>query len=798
MQCVNSTRSRCLVCVRDFNPVWRKKHTCRMCGDVVCSRCSVHKHVDLPLKDNLFRICTWCFLRVRQSPPTLVAVAAVKEIDDDQFLDSDYTRSTEDVDDDQSEDDGMMYNVVEDFVDPDLELLKMREQELEAQVKASRLKVDALEAQIQESERHVNLTTKQQRELAEARALIADLQRQLQEKETAHYTARMTIHEDAFHHRMSLTGSTSSSRRPSSAVAPPLRHPPPPPSAPSATSVNTTSHEEDAARLRRQLAKMTRQMTQAGLNVADDIPYEEAKQRVAEISRRMQEIGSAEVVVLDNPRQQAALRKEYFQLEQDMEKYNTALMVSDEYMAEQAAVAKRWEDRHAVANEAALRTLRSCVPVDMAMLSEKQLTAQLNSPDLARKLKRANVLGLCRMDPSTIQRMHPSLVEGYRVVGLSVLERRALHVVLAAPMAEWKKQAKDELAKRKLAWAVKLRDALVAAMATYDSHLGHATEATHVCNQRHQCPVTLEAKARALYATDLGYPQDAVYYVHEVVQATSSSSPSDPPSQRDDAATEGGTQERLALVKRHYKGNVLQVTQAMGAIEEMNATLLALAAAETALVLQHGKDTERLAALVLSARDAIASMAKRSGICLVGKRDRAKDKVDCRSSVEASVAQMLAAYVDDMRDEMEVHMLCVDPVHKCVAWLQALASLVPDVKARNAAKMIETGEAMAGHSAGVKRTSWKDIKVGATGVHADGKARLRSCPATLPPHKAAGNGVKPGPPLNFLEELKKAKAAKASTPANDMLAKIRARRNSKAESTEQSSSDRTTKFANTA
>ncbi|KAF0775451.1 hypothetical protein AaE_000851, partial [Aphanomyces astaci] len=174
-----------------------------MCGDVVCSRCSVHKHVDLPLKDNLFRICTWCFLRVRQSPPTLVAVAAVKEIDDDQFLDSDYTRSTEDVDDDQSEDDGMMYNVVEDFVDPDLELLKMREQELEAQVKASRLKVDALEAQIQESERHVNLTTKQQRELAEARALIADLQRQLQEKETAHYTARMTIHEDAFHHRMS-------------------------------------------------------------------------------------------------------------------------------------------------------------------------------------------------------------------------------------------------------------------------------------------------------------------------------------------------------------------------------------------------------------------------------------------------------------------------------------------------------------------------------------------------------------------------------------------------------------------
>ncbi|CAK4700951.1 unnamed protein product [Aphanomyces euteiches] len=61
-----STRSKCLVCVREFNPVWRKKHTCRMCGDVVCNRCSMHKRVDLPLRDNLFRICTWCFLRVRQ------------------------------------------------------------------------------------------------------------------------------------------------------------------------------------------------------------------------------------------------------------------------------------------------------------------------------------------------------------------------------------------------------------------------------------------------------------------------------------------------------------------------------------------------------------------------------------------------------------------------------------------------------------------------------------------------------------------------------------------------------------
>ncbi|RHY32810.1 hypothetical protein DYB32_002231 [Aphanomyces invadans] len=765
-----------------------------MCGDVVCSRCSVHKHVDVPLKDNLFRICTWCFLRVRQAPPA-AAVMAVKDIGDSSFLDNDQTRATEDADDVQSEDDdGLMYDVaiVEDFVDPDLELLKMREQELEAQVAESRLKVQSLEAKIQDTERQVHLTAQQQKELADARALIADLQRQLHEKEDAHYTTRMTLHEDSFHHRMTLSGMTSTGRRPSSASAPHHRAAPPPlhSQPPSSTS---TSPDDDAARLRRQLAKMARQMAQAGLHVADDIPYAEAKQRVAEISRRMQVIGSAEVVVHGNPAQQAALRKEYFQLEQDMERYNTALMVSDEYVAEQAALAKQWEDQHAAVNEAALRQLRSCVPVNVTMLSEKQLADQLRSPALARKLKRTNVLALCRADPSTIQRMHPSLVEGYRLVGLSVLERRALHVVLAAPMAEWRKHANDELAKRKLAWATKLRDALVAAVATYDAHIGTSSEASHSCNQRHQCPVVLEAKARALYATDLGYPQEAVYHVQAIVQASAPSSSPSADAIAADAAAKARSQEQLVMVKQHYKGNVLQVTQAMGAIEEMETTLAALAAAEEALVLQHGKDKERLAALVQSARDAIAAIAKRSGICLVGKRDRAKDRVDGRSRVEAAVAHAVTTYVDDMRDEMEVHMLCVDPVHKCVVWLQALATLLQDVKTRNAAKLQSGTEDAPACCVSIKRLSWKDIKAGKSLVQASTRPLPTTSQLSLSPANQAPQPARP--PANFLEELKKAKVAKASTPAHDMLAKIRARRTSKADNPPTNSNGQPTKSA---
>ena len=63
--------------------------------------------------------------------------------------------------------------------------------------------------------------------------------------------------------------------------------------------------------------KLERQLAAAGVVIAEDIPFEEAKRRVAEISKRMQEIGGSDVTDPDKEKE-IKLRQEYFKLEQDM------------------------------------------------------------------------------------------------------------------------------------------------------------------------------------------------------------------------------------------------------------------------------------------------------------------------------------------------------------------------------------------------------------------------------------------------------------------------------------------------
>merc|ERR1712157_139122 len=82
--------------------------------------------------------------------------------------------------------------------------------------------------------------------------------------------------------------------------------------------------KERLMKAERRQKKLERQLAQAGVSAAEDIPYEEAKERIEYITRRMNEIGSSEIVLPDK-QEQKKLREEYFKLEQDMEKYSTAL-----------------------------------------------------------------------------------------------------------------------------------------------------------------------------------------------------------------------------------------------------------------------------------------------------------------------------------------------------------------------------------------------------------------------------------------------------------------------------------------
>eukprot|EP00957_Ditylum_brightwellii_P053363 4044875-Ditylum_brightwellii.AAC.1 len=89
----------------------------------------------------------------------------------------------------------------------------------------------------------------------------------------------------------------------------------------------------------------------------------------------MQEIGSSQVEHPDKEIQ-AALREEYFKLEQDMEKYSTALTLTDEYIAEQEKMERDWEDRIRKDNEEAMKKIRRHMPVDVKNRSEGALATE--------------------------------------------------------------------------------------------------------------------------------------------------------------------------------------------------------------------------------------------------------------------------------------------------------------------------------------------------------------------------------------------------------------------------------------
>ena len=172
----------------------------------------------------------------------------------------------------------------------------------------------------------------------------------------------------------------------------------------------------DQEKMLRRLLKLEKQLQQAGITIAEDIPYHEAKEKVDEIYARMQVIGGSDVTHEDRQIQQN-LREEYFKLEQDMEKYNTALMLSDEFAQEATRKEEEWEAMHKLDNLESLSAVRSCMPVQVTKRSFEQLMNE-SSPNgkfmknkMANKFKRSNVLELLRDDPVAILRRHPNTLE---------------------------------------------------------------------------------------------------------------------------------------------------------------------------------------------------------------------------------------------------------------------------------------------------------------------------------------------------------------------------------------------------
>ena len=239
--------------------------------------------------------------------------------------------------------------------------------------------------------------------------------------------------------------------------------------------------------------KLEKSLIQNGISVTEDISYEEAKDKIAEITESMKELMAAGM-------DSFTMEKEYFRLEEQLSKYSAALMLTDEYIEELRRLEQEWEDSIENDNILALRKLRSHMPIKIRHMTEEELvtTPTPNGKTLpkvvARKFKRTNILQLLRVDPDDIEMMHPSLLENTRTTGLTLTERRALHMHFRDVVGRWTEKRSDPSIEKKWQWYQSLK---LKFKETLNAH------------SRGQCPI--KANSALDYDIDYGYTMEATY-----------------------------------------------------------------------------------------------------------------------------------------------------------------------------------------------------------------------------------------------------------------------------------------------
>lgn len=404
--------------------------------------------------------------------------------------------------------------------------------------------------------------------------------------------------------------------------------------------------------------KLEKQLAQAGVAIAEDIDYGEALAKIGQIAKRMNEIGGSDVTVEDNKELQNKLREEYFKLEQQMERYNSALMLTDEYQAEQLRAEKKWEDDNAPGNLEALKKLRRHMPVKIRHMSEADLT---NNPTpngkfipqpIAKKFKRTNVLQLLRINPDDIERMHPSTLENMRVTGLTLTERRALYCHLKPLGPKWERNKAEKMTERKWTWYQMMKNNFKENLAPYTRHCDqYGPPEKHV-----GCPLLgklcpIKADLILDYNGDYGYTDKDEFEVSEVRKADTDDPGAKAMLEALELVREKKANERADLLKKHYKGKLLQVSKANGSCEAMDECMDKMenhTMKWIEFMIEKGENeseddkkkeitnfTEALNELKLSVLD----FAQRAGIQVSGKKKAGTGADDPRSSVEAGLSE---------------------------------------------------------------------------------------------------------------------------------------------------------------
>jgi len=505
--------------------------------------------------------------------------------------------------------------------------------------------------------------------------------------------------------------------------------------------------------------KLEKQLAQSGIAIAEDIDYGEAKQKVEEIAKRMGEIGGSDITVEDKELQNK-LREEYFKLEQEMERFNTALMMTDEYQNEQDRIEQKWEDDNAPGNLEALKKIRRHMPVKIRHMSEADLT---NNPSpngkflpkaIAKKFKRTNVLQCLRLNPDDLERMHPSTLENMRVTGLTLTERRALYYHLKPLGPKWEKNKAEKMTERKWTWYNMMKSNFKENLAPFQRHIDQfGPPENHSCTMiGKQCPV--RADKIIDYDGDYGYTDKDEYEISEVKKADTDDPGAKAMQEALELAREKKANERADILKKHYKGKLLQVSKANGSCESMDEAMdrmenhlikwieIMLDKGENPPEADKKKEvanfTEAINELKLSTLD----FAQRSGMQLSGKKKAGGDAEDIRSSVEGCLADEVwecsQEFFSFIKDRMKTLQMKDTRVEKTI---ELIEGMLGELHTKNEELLAKLGATKSERSRKLKKTDElkkevEEKRKAAAAKEAEGEEE----------EEGGGGGGPPGPP----------------------------------------------------
>ncbi|KAG7386848.1 hypothetical protein PHYPSEUDO_015158 [Phytophthora pseudosyringae] len=96
----------------------------------------------------------------------------------------------------------------------------------------------------------------------------------------------------------------------------------------------------------------------------------------------------------------------------------------------------RWTETNRLVNAAAAWQIRRVMPIEAATLDEAELD-QMTTPELAWRFKTAPILMVLRADNETLRQLPLELLASESFARLTLLERRAIHNVLAHRPDGW-------------------------------------------------------------------------------------------------------------------------------------------------------------------------------------------------------------------------------------------------------------------------------------------------------------------------------------------------------------------------